>query len=252
MSRPSRLAAAGVAVLVATGALSGCGVSDAEIRPGLAAEVGEVQITVDELDEAVDGACVYFKTQGALAREQDPTLPESRQARGDVRSQLLQLLVQRAVAEQVLEDNDAELDPSYATTLAQAETGLAAVPAGPQRDGVTRGNEAAVYAQAALAGVGAELLADEGVTGVDEEAVVARGNRAFTDWIVANDIDINPMFAVRVVDGVVKLEPATATSVAASSFSITGEAAAAASTDGVGGPAILEYAESLPADQTCG
>ena len=49
LSRP--LAALGAVALLGTGALSGCGLSDIQAAPGVAAEVHGTQISVEEVDQ---------------------------------------------------------------------------------------------------------------------------------------------------------------------------------------------------------
>lgn len=240
MSRPSRRSGAlvlSVAALVAATALSGCGVADEGISPGVAAEVGDTQITIGDLDEAVDGACSYFTETGT-----GTAIP-----RGDVRDQLLQLLVKRAAAEQMLEANDAELDPGYEAAVTDNETQLAEATAA-QRDGVLTGSEADIYYQAAVLGAGADLLAAEGVTEIDGAAALERGERALTEWIADHEIEVNPLFGVIITDGEIALASAADLSVAAGDFAQLGEAEAQAPQQ----PVREEYAASLPADQTCG
>ncbi len=55
LSRPL-LGLATVAVL-ATGALSGCGIADAEVRPGTAAVVEGEEISLSDVDDATEATC---------------------------------------------------------------------------------------------------------------------------------------------------------------------------------------------------
>ena len=55
LSRPL-VGLATVAVL-ATGALSGCGVADAGVRPGTAAVVDGREVALDEVDDATTATC---------------------------------------------------------------------------------------------------------------------------------------------------------------------------------------------------
>lgn len=261
MSRPSRrgrLVAAAAAALVATGLLSGCGVSDQRIRPGVAAQVGDREITIDELDESLDDACAYFASQAQKARLQDPTVGVTAQPRGDLRAQLLVLLIQRAVAEQVLDDAGADVGDDYEASV----NGLSAQrpeATEEQLAAVLQGDEAFVYAQSAVTGAGAALLAEEGVEEPTQDEVQARGERAFTEWVAAHEIDVNPLFGVTVEDGTISSGSIDDTSVAVSTFSVEGRAAAdavagdaAAADPNAAKDAIATYVASLPADQTCG
>ena len=55
LSRPL-VGLATVAVL-ATGALSGCGIADAEVRPGTAAVVEGEEISLSDVDDATEATC---------------------------------------------------------------------------------------------------------------------------------------------------------------------------------------------------
>ncbi len=59
--RISRWRALGLAgVLLSGGLLSGCGVSDEQLRPGVAAQVGDTEVSLEVVNDAVGVACDYF------------------------------------------------------------------------------------------------------------------------------------------------------------------------------------------------
>ncbi|WP_340539662.1 hypothetical protein [Nocardioides sp. GXZ039] len=242
---PRRLGALAVGALSAA-LLSGCGVSDAQFDPGAAARVGDQTVSINDVDEIVDGACLYFADQAGA--QPAPGQPAARAVpRGDVRGQIVQLLAQRAASEQLLDEYDADLAPAYGQAVAQNEKQYADLPAD-QRDPLVTGNEAGIYYQAALLGVGTKILEDEGTAAADQQAAAERGLQAFQEWVESNDVAINPIFDVSVTDGAFVAEYATPVSVPVSDLAKLALVEPQAQGDQV----REDYAAVLPADQRCG
>jgi len=230
-----------VTAALAAGALSGCGVAGTEFRPGIAAEVEDVTISMNDVDEAVDGACIYFTDNRAEGASAFP--------RWEVRQQLAQLTIQRAVVEQLVDETDAELGGIYETSLAQLDESYGDLPA-EQRDGLILGYEAATYIDLGLAAVGTALLEDDGVADPDQQDATDRGREAFSGWIAEHDIEINPIFSLAIADG--DIAPVTdELSVPQSAFAAQTKASPT-SDDPDKQAARAAYVKSLPAEQQCG
>lgn len=245
----SRRAGLGLAGLLLSGlVLSGCGVSDAALDPGAAAVVGDDRIATSDVDSAVTDYCGYF-----AGKSQAPV------ARSAIRNTLLQVLVQRSVAQQMLDEAGLDIaDSDYSATMNDFDTNQLPQLEGAtdeQRAAVRLGVEAGTYADRALTVIGQALLEDEGATApLDQEAAV-RGKRAFTEWLGANEVDLNPLYGLSVQDG----DIAIASDELAVASSDVATMAAIAPVDSPGDPQAqaeqekrLSYVATLPADQVCG
>lgn len=229
------------AAALATGVLSGCGVAGTEFRPGVAADVGDVSISMNDIDEAVDGACIYFTDNRQEGASPFP--------RWEVRQQLAQLSIQRAVVEQLVDETGAELGGVYETSLAQLDASYGDLPA-EQSDGLILGYEAATYVDLGLAAVGQALLADEGQSNVEQQVAGERGLVAFGEWVADHDVEINPIFSLALVEG--ELVPVTDdVSVPQSVFAAQSKTSST-STDPDKQAARAAYVKSLPSEHLCG
>ncbi len=228
--------------------LSGCGVSDSAFDPGAAAVVDGDRIATSEVDGAVTDYCSYF-----AGKSQAPV------ARSAIKNTLLQVLVQRSITRQMLDEAGLDIaDTDYSSTmndfdanqLPQLEDAT-----DDERAAVRLGVEAGTYSDRALTLIGRTLLEDEGATApVDQEAAV-RGKRALTDWLASHDVALNPQYGLSVQGGVVAVAP-DELAVASSDLATM---AAIAPVDSPGDPQAqaeqekrLSYVASLPADQVCG
>lgn len=219
----SRLTTAAV-VAVSGLLLTGCG----SASPGIAATVGDDQITVRQVDEATDHYCTAV---GQL----DSEVPM-----GFVRQYVVQALAVRSQASQIADAYGVEPGTSYADDVAQREATAATKPAAVRDDFVEVASTTA-YAQDILDQVGRLVLADQGVADPTLEQVSQAGLDVFNQWPDANGIEIDPRFGIDVVDGV--LTPVdTNTSVAVSD---TAKAGLSSEPDPV-------FAASLPDNQRCG
>lgn len=179
------------AVLGSAVLLSGCGVADSQPGPGVADTGGDERIAIDEVDDLAGGLC---------AIPADPAGGQAPGSRAEVRALALQFLAQRAAATQLLDDYDATLYSGYEQAISQTEQQTAELP-GEQRSAANAANEASYYYQAALIGVGLELLGEEDSPGADLDAASARGTEAFTTWVEDHDVVINPLFGLTIEEG---------------------------------------------------
>ena len=233
--------AIGLVLVVGTG----CGVNGTGFRPGVAAQVGDKRVYTEDVDDAADKACDYFSDQeGAEA------FPKAQ-----LRGELLQLVVQQAAVEQLLEENGLDVpavpDSSVQDFLDRQFAGAT----DRQADGLGVGAEAVIVVQSGLSAIGTKLLQDEGqqVDPSQQEAAVQRGFEALSQWLTDNEVDLNPVYGVTLDDDGQLSAEADDTSVVAST-----EAGYAAQPDPEDPPSEDEqkerqdYLDSLPASQTCG
>ena len=116
MSLTLRRAVAGVAV--AGLALSGCGVGDDALRSGLAAQVGDTSIELDQVDDAAADLCdmiTFLSEEGTST-----AVPGS-----VVRDNSLQYVVLRELGNQLGAEYDVEAGDSYRSSLDSNESQLA-------------------------------------------------------------------------------------------------------------------------------
>ena len=227
--------AAAAAATVVGGLLSGCSVSDEQLRPGVAAQVGDDEIALDEIDEAIDVACGFF------ADEERAGFPRSL-----ARQQFVSALVQRSAAAQALEEGGLAVGAAYEQAAGAIETQNAQIPAD-QRAPFILLNEAAVFVDAAARALGEAAFDEEGEVPADPAITTQRGGTELASWIEANDVEINPVFRLTVAEGQVVADTGGA-SVAVSDF------ARATLLDPLTASAeqVADTADLLPASQLCG
>jgi hypothetical protein len=229
-----RLAGLAAAVL-AGGLLSGCGVSEQQLRPGVAAQVGDTTVTLDEVEDAVEVACGYFVDEG------QPGFPRSL-----ARQQFVNLLVQGAAAEQALGDAGLSVGPD---DLRAADAEIAAtneqVPAA-RRAPFLLLAETGAFVDAAAVELGRAAYEEEGEVPTDPAVLSQRGGAELASWFEENDVEVNPVFRLTVEEG--RLVADTGTSVASSDF------AAATLLDPLTATPeqVAAVADRLPASQLCG
>ncbi|MGA8846727.1 MAG: hypothetical protein WB471_08970 [Nocardioides sp.] len=234
--RTHRWGALGAAgALVLAGVLSGCGVSTQQLRPGVAAQVGATEVSLDDIDEAITDACAFF------AEEDQPGFPKAL-----ARQQFVSILVTRAAASQALDEGGLELGPDYQQAVGGLDAANSQVPE-ERRAPFILLNEAAVFVDAASRVIGEAAYAAEGDVPADPAIVGERGLGEITDWLETNDVEINPVFRLRILDGQVVSE-AGGTSVAASEFATLNLLDPLTATQ----EQVTASVEQLPPSQVCG
>ena len=219
-TRLLRAATLGVAGLL----LTGCG----SAAPGIAAKVGEEELTVRQVDSATAHYCTAL---GEL---------ESEVPMGYVRQFVLQLLALRAQAEQIADEYGVEPGSTYLNDVAQRQGTAATKPEEVREDYVDLASTQA-YAQDILDQVGAIELEQDGIVDPTAEQISQAGVDVFNQWPDVHGVEIDPRYGLRSVDGV--LTPAdTNTSVA------VGETAKS----GLATEPDTAYARSLPTTHRCG
>ena len=126
LSRPL-VGLATVAVL-ATGALSGCGIADAEVRPGTAAVVEGEEISLSDVDDATEATCEVLQgSQELLA---------GGFTGAELRGIVVQQLVVTEVAEAIGAENGLPVDELRREAEKQARISFG-LPGDEQNDAVT-------------------------------------------------------------------------------------------------------------------
>jgi hypothetical protein len=204
--------------------LTGCG----SAAPGVAAKVGDQELTVRQVDSVTANYCTAL---GELESE----VPMSY-----VRQFVIQLLALRSQAEQIADDYGVEPGSTYLNDVAQRQGTAATKPEEVREDYVDLASTQA-YAQDVLDQVGAIELEQDGVVDPSAEEVSQAGLDVFNQWPDVHGIEIDPRYGLRSVDGV--LTPVdTNTSVA------VGETAKS----GLATEPDTAFAQSLPLTHRCG
>lgn len=222
MSKTRLLTAAtlGVAGLL----LSGCG----SATPGIAAQVGDQELSVRDVDSATENYCTAL---GDL----ESVVPMSY-----VRQFVVQLLTLRSQTDQIADDYGVEPGSTYLNDVAQRQGTAATKPEEVRQDYVDLASTQA-YAQDILDQVGAIELDRQGVVDPTAEEVTQAGVDVFSRWPDVNGVEIDPRYGLESIDGT--LTPVdTNTSVAVGE---TAEAGLATEPD-------TAYAQSLPSTHRCG
>lgn len=179
-------------VLVLAGALSGCGVAGTGFHPGVAAQVGDDQIKVSQVDEIASNYCSAITEQ---LRGQNQVLP-LRYLRGGIAGQLALV----AAAEQVADEYGVEPGLQYDQKVADLEAAVAELPDS-QQDAVVAIESSASYLSGVQQAVGEELLREQGNAQPTIEESTQAGQQAFNEWLDEQDVSIDPQFGVELQDG---------------------------------------------------
>ncbi|MCP3422994.1 hypothetical protein [Nocardioides pinisoli] len=222
----TRLTAAPTWVMVALAGLllTGCG----SASPGVAVKVGDEEISTRHVDEVTSNYCTAV---GEL---------ESAVPMGFVRQYVVQLLTLRSQASQIADEYGVEPGSTYYDDVAQRQTAAEAQPEEVRDDFVELASTSA-YAQDILDQVGRIVLEEQGVTEPTAEQTTQAGIDVFNQWPNTHDLEIDPRFGLRNVDGVLSAVD-TNTSVA------VGETAKA----GLATEPDPAFAETLPVSHRCG
>jgi hypothetical protein len=226
VSKTRLMTAAPTSVMVALAGLllTGCG----SASPGVAVKVGDEEISTRHVDSVTANYCTAV---GEL---------ESAVPMGFVRQYVVQLLTLRSQASQIADDYGVEPGSTYYNDVAQRQSTAEAQPEEVRDDYVELASTSA-YAQDILDQVGRIVLEEQGVTDPTAEQTTQAGIDVFNQWPNTHDLEIDPRFGLRNVDGVLSRVD-TNTSVAVGE---TAQSGMATEPD----PA---FAETLPVSHRCG
>jgi hypothetical protein len=224
ITRLGRLAVLGAAVAL----LTGC----AGATPGVAVQVGEESVTVNEVDGVTANYCEAIEDQ---LTGNGQVVPMS-----ILRGGIAARLANRSIGEQLSEQYGVEAGRTYDQQVAELKQSTASFEE-EIRDAVVLVDTEPAYTRAIQAAVGRQLLDEEGAGDVKFSETVARGQEAYEDWVAEEDVTFDPKLGVDLVDG--EAQP-----VDTSLSYAVGDAAVAGSQQNPD-PA---YAETLPDSQRCG
>ena len=231
----SRVVLAGLAAVAAL-TLSACGdTSPGTASPGTAVTIGDQALAASEVDDLsvayCDGLEAQLKSGGAV-------FPMSY-----VRAYVVRNLTVQAAAEQLAEEYDVTLPPSYDQALRDLETNLAGIRED-RVEAVMEVESVTAYVQAVETEVGGLLLAEEGTTDADDATKQARGADALQQWISEHPADVNPRYGIAVSTPSLDAPTFVDTS---TSYALSPDAVAAAQAE-----PDMELAATLPSSQRCG
>lgn len=172
--------------------LSGCGVAGTSFHPGVAAQVGDETISVDEVDTVARDYCSAIEDQLASNNQ---VLPQ-RYLRGGIAGQLTLV----AAARQLADEYGVEPGVQYDQKVAELQGAVADLPEG-QQQAVIEIESSATYLSGVAQAVGEQVLADKGRTGASIQARTKAGQKELSAWLDRHDVEIDPQFGVRIEDG---------------------------------------------------
>ena len=229
MRSTARRLVTGAAGLAVAATLAGCGIAADGARPGVAAEVGDTEISLEDVDEAAQELCDL--------RGEDPLTMGTPVSGAEVRTRALQNLVLRAIADGLAEEYDVSPSRSYETIEARAE-----------ETGTVQAAE--VVGLNYFVDVMQTVGAQESSSGASEEDQLAAGIAAAQEWTAEHGIRTNPLFPdLTIGDLAVELDRGDDLSVAVSDFADEALSDVDRLEQQAGDSA---YAASLPESQRCG
>lgn len=227
---------------IATTALSGCGVGEEQVRPGVAAQVGNVSIGLDEVDDSAESYCEMIT---ALVEDGATTaIPGSL-----VNDETLRNVVLRELADQLAEAYDVEAGDYYRGRLEETEAQLTQLGVdGALLDEVLPLISSGGYFLDIVQQVGRLELGPAAAADASDQTAAAEGLRVAQEWENEIGLEVNPRYAdmhIGDIEQYVRVQTEDL-SVPVSQFAKDAAAAGdAASPDAA-------FAESLPESQRCG
>ena len=235
----ARLAVVAVGVVTA-GLLSGCGVADEGVRPGVAAQVAGTTIDVADVEQATEDRCAVL---GKLAQDDDQPV-----SGGRIRDLALQSEVLREVATQLAEEHDVESSQLYSDAQAEIRRQIE----GLDEDLVDRAVStlsSTDYFVDILIQVGRSELGISEADDPDGQQGFAEGLEIAQQWQEEHPIETNPRYSGMEIgdsnEGVLTTRDDISTAVSDFARDALGAAEDPLAND----PA---YAASLPESQRCG
>jgi hypothetical protein len=242
LRRPGRsLRRAAIGTAVVGLALSGCGVAGDSLRPGLAAQVGETEISLDRVDESSSELCDMITF---LSREGSATaVPGS-----VVRDNTLQYTVLRELGDQLSEEYDVAAGDIYRSSLERNQGQLSELGVSSDvLDEVVPMLSSGDYFLDIAQQIGQRELDLSAQEDTRQEGI-AEGLRIAREWEAEHGIEVNPRFSdlsIGDLEEILKVEDGSL-SVPVSDF-------AKQANEPVDPEAPdTSYADSLPDSQRCG
>ncbi len=188
---PLTTAALSLVVLSGLTGLSGCGVSEASVRPGVAATVDGTTIDLADVDELTGAVCAFFAD---TPPDGFTPYPRALQRQNGVVTK-----VERVALEALLDERDLELPDAYAEQVATLEAQYADEdPA--YRDALIELGGDNTFVSAAASAVGDDVIEAEGRTSGSPDESIQRGLAEASGWLSEHDVDVNPVLGVEFTD----------------------------------------------------
>lgn len=189
--RTTRLALVTTA-LIAAGVLAGCGVAETGVRPGVAAQVGETEISVTDVDTLSSDFCAAVEPN----LQQGGTVATM----GAVRGVALTTLVSRAIADGIAEDYDVQPGSLYRDAVKQLSVQAARLDDA-QAEAFMTVNSYPSYLQDILSAAATKRLQSLGEAEPSQEAIDAAAQQLYSTWPAENGLELDPRFGRAFVDG---------------------------------------------------
>ena len=164
--------------VIAAGLLSGCGVADEGVRPGVAAEVGPTTIDLSDVEDVAQELCDL--------RGEDPATQGVPVSGAEVKTRALQTLVLQAIADGIADERDIKPSPSFATLEEAAE----------------EAGTVEAFEQVGLAyfvNVMQHVGRIEAGAGASEREQITTGIEVAQQWTADEGVEVNPVFPVLVI-----------------------------------------------------
>lgn len=189
-TRGARTAWRTLALGAAGMALTGC----AALNPGVAAQVGDETISIDEVDRIATDFCEAVEPQ----LEGQAESVQHSYFRGGIAG----TLAMRSLAEQVAAEHGVTTDgEDYTAQLKEIRRGVSVLPEN-LRESVIEVDSAPLYVDEVQAEVGRSLLDGEG----EREDFVRAGQEEFAAWAEENGVEFDPSLNTALRDGTVVTE----------------------------------------------
>ncbi len=186
MSPTLRRAVAGVAV--AGLALSGCGVGEDSLGPGLAAQVGDTSIELDQVDDAAADLCdmiTFLSKEGT-----SPAVPGA-----VIRDNSLQYVVLRELGNQLGEEYGVEAGEAYRSSLDTNESQLAGFGVDSDLlDEVVPTLSSGDYFLDIIQQIGRDELGLSSAEDTEQQGI-GKGLEIAQEWETDHGLEVNPRFS---------------------------------------------------------
>ena len=244
-ARSGSTARTGLATLLSVGtlALSSCGVAGTDWQPGLAAEVGDEDVTTSQVDDYATDFCAILDS-GALGPGVGVV------ARSELRAGIAGNLVRKVAAEQFAAEYGASPSSYYETTRNDVADRYPDASES-ERASIVDVQTADVYVNEIATVVGESTLTREGTSSPSPDESLQRGLEVFAEWLRDQSVTLDPSLGIAIADDGSWEAADSSTSVPASAAAVI-SAAGAADASGVPNPDYAAYVASLPSSQKCG
>lgn len=172
--------------------LTACAVAGTEFRPGVAAQVGEVSVTNDQVDELAANFCLAVEDQIKAQNQQVPV--------GAFTTGIASQLIAVSAATQLGNAYGVEAGDTYRAAVTQARAQTAGMSEA-ARDAFIEVQSAPDYIADILLRVGAVEMAKQGRVDATDEERLAAGQAALGSWSEREGVTIDPRYGLTMVDG---------------------------------------------------